>query len=387
MRAAFVAIVMTIGLMSGFLGVPTATAANTYLTNPLGFAYQSADGATYAKQRYSQPTGMVVTGRCNRYDQGFADARAAGAEILAYLDAAERPDGPICALDTGFYGGDLSRTPLWPYPTYGQRVNYPNHHMTDMRAGSPWVLSVVAYIENLMREDRVDGVFLDVVGTRTWSTSSAWTTWPQIEKDRWAAGNVDLVRRLDASRRAINPRFIIVNNNVWDINADTPPGALDGEQYVDGICLELNPISAYTRRVAGKPYGNLGHRRVLVIANSTTDPQDWTDVQGVTHVSDQFDYYGIPSPPPVGFNRLTDRPKRFGRTDIAASSTGGLTAHQKRGSKFTGDTEGVIRLRGDGPDNWYASIDQFADGPANPFGTGWSGPRTLSLNVFYTVGH
>jgi hypothetical protein len=31
----------------------------------------------------------------------------------------------------------------------------------------------------------------------------------------------------------------------------------------------------------------------------------------------------------------------------------------------TDDTEGIIRTRGAAPANWYASIDQFADGPSN----------------------
>jgi hypothetical protein len=293
---------------------------------------------------------MLVTGRCNRYAPEFAAARANGAEILAYLNAPERPDSPGCALDTEFYMGDPSRVPLWPYPTDnpGTRVNWPGTHMADITVGSVWANHVVTYVENLMRENKVDGVFLDVIGARVWHPNANWGSWSQTEKDAWAGGAVDLVRRIDATRRAINPRFIVVNNSPWDINHDTPAGSLNGEQYVDGICIEHHsPTGAYHQRVAGKPYSNLGHRRVLAIANSTAEAQQWATVQGVTHVSDQHGdrAYQQVTPPPIGFNRLTDRPKTFGRTTIGATSSAGMAADQKRGSKFTlPDKATLLRL-------------------------------------------
>ncbi|PPK67187.1 hypothetical protein V5P93_003524 [Actinokineospora auranticolor] len=266
--------------------------------NPLGLAYDNASGVA----PYGKPTGMVVTGRCNRYDPAFAAARAGGAEVLAYLAPTERPDAPVCAADTAFYGGDLSKTALWPYPSYGQRVNWPKTHMTDIRAGLAWSNHVVAYIENLMREDKVDGVYLDVVGARTWSKLADWDSWSKSEQQLWTAGNVDLVRRLDASRRAINPRFIIVNNNIWDYAAGTA-----AERYVDGISLEHHkPTSEYHRALAARPYGNAGHRRVIAIAMNAAEARQWAAVPGVTHVSSQATY-GTPPAPPVPFHRLTDR--------------------------------------------------------------------------------
>lgn len=342
MRRLWLLLTALLLLPAGSAVVPVAASAaavtNTYLTNPLGFAYRStANVAAW----YGKPTGMVIAGRCNRdgaEGQEFTRARANGAEILAYLTAVSRPDSEVCPEDTEFYGGDLNTTPLWPFPTYGQRVAWPNTHMTDIRAGSAWSNHVVAYIERLMRTDEVDGVFLDSIGGRPWHPLAEWGTWPQAEKNAWAAGNVDLVRRLDAKRRAINPRFIIVNNNVWDMPGDPEVNqiSLQGEPYVDGICLELSPLSDYHRRVAGKPYGNLGHRRVLVIARTTEEARQWAAVQGVTHVADQRDYGSVP-PPLLGFNRLTDRPRTFGRTTVAAgpSSDGPMTVDFKRGSRFT----------------------------------------------------
>jgi hypothetical protein len=41
------------------------------------------------------------------------------------------------------------------------------------------------------------------------------------------------------------------------------------------------------------------------------------------------------TPPPVGFHRLTDRPKTFGRTTIGSGTSNGMTSDQKRASRFT----------------------------------------------------
>ncbi|HEV7609901.1 MAG TPA: hypothetical protein VGO61_21375, partial [Steroidobacteraceae bacterium] len=57
-------------------------------------------------------------------------------------------------------------------------------------------------------------------------------------------------------------------------------------------------------------------------------------VEGVTHVSSQA-VYNSPGAPPVTFHRLTDRPKKFGRTTIATVPSAGMVADRKRASKFT----------------------------------------------------
>jgi len=313
-------------LIAGPIVVPIpATAANTFPTNPAGFAYKFTTGV----EQYGHPTGMLITGRCNRYAPEFAAARANGAEVLAYLNAPERPDSPVCGLDNEFYMGDPSRVPLWPF---APRVNFPNNHLTDITVGSAWTDQVVSYIETLMRENKVDGVFLDVLGARLWSTLANWDSWPAAEQDAYTAGNVDLVRRLDAKRRAINPKFIIVNNNNW---SDQGAAGRAGEPYVDGISIEHHAATEpFNSAEAGHAFGNLGHRRVIAIGRSTADAQQWATVQGVTHVSDE-QTYGTVTPPPIGFHRLTDRPKTFGRTTIGTNPSVGMSPNQKRGSKFT----------------------------------------------------
>lgn len=270
--------------------------------NPLGIAFKTVSNVPL----YAKPTGMLIAGRCNRYDAAFQAARAKGAEVLAYINPVTRPDHHVCALDTKFYMNDLGQVPLWPYPTYGQRSPWANTRMTDIRAGSQWVLYVVKYVEALMREGKVDGVFLDTVGVRPWSSLAEWNSWPASEKNAYAAGNVDLVRRLDARRRAINPDFIIVANNVWEAGTTK---ALDGERYIDGVMLEHpKPLSPWHVAYAKRTFGNLGHRRVLVVANTRADAQAWAKVPGVTHVSDQTSaQYKNPNPPAVSFQALNDR--------------------------------------------------------------------------------
>jgi hypothetical protein len=315
----------------------SAEAANSFLTNPMGFAYQYTTGAS----AYGHPGGLLVTGACNRTASAFASARANGAEILAYLNPVERPDSPVCSLSDGFYYGNVSNVPLWPWPRVGARVNFPDNHLTDIRKGSAWSNHVVAYIESLMREDKVDGVFLDVVGGRLWTSLANWDSWPQSEKDAWTDGCVDLVRRLDAKRRAINPRFIIVNNGNWTrIAGDTR--ATPGEQYVDGIAMEHHAsTSAFHRAYAGRTFSNLGHRRVLVIGRDQADTLAWKNVQGVTHVSNQMSYAQVTAPP-VTFNRLTDRAKRFGRSSKGSMFSSGLAMNYKRGSRFNLAQKGTL---------------------------------------------
>jgi hypothetical protein len=274
-----------------------------FAANPLGLAWRTTTNV----ELYAKPTGMLVTGRCNTADPKFAAARAKGAEVLVYLNAVERPDNYVCAQDEKFYMGNRAKVPLWPYPTYGQRVNWGGTRMTDMRPGSAWILHVVSYIEGLMREGKVDGVFLDCVGGKLWSSTANWKSWPLYERNAWTDGSIDLVRRLDAKRRAINPFFIIVNNNVWHRLEDTRPAA--GERYVDGVVLEHHLASSiWHKKYAARPFGNLGQRRVLIIARDNAEAVAWSKVPGVTHVSNQGSgKYGYPLKPVISFNYLGDR--------------------------------------------------------------------------------
>jgi hypothetical protein len=262
-----------------FLGA-TAQAA----VNPAGVAFNQTTNVSLFGGR----TSMLITGRCNVYDAAFASAKSKGAEVLAYLNPVERPDRPVCALDQKFYMNNYGAVPLWPTPSYGQRINFAGHHLTDMRPGSKWILHMVSYVEGLMREGKVNGVFLDVVGARLWSSLANWNSWSQTEKNLWTDGNVDLVRRLDARRKAIKPSFIIVSNAVWE-RGDTR--GYPGETYVDGVTFEhSSAYSQWHKNYASRKFGTLGHRRVLVIAKSTAEAKIWAQHPGITHITDQPSY-------------------------------------------------------------------------------------------------
>ncbi len=290
-------------LLAALLGVAASAlvSAAAPVANPLALFY---DDSFTNFEAYEHPTAMMVAGNCNRDDPRFQRARAAGAEVLAYINPTAVYDSLPCKNKPGLYGRDRDRVPLWPYPTYGERVSWKHTHMTDMRAGSAWSNHVVDFVEQLMRERKFDGVFLDVVGARFWTDTTEWKDWPQAERDEYTRGNIDLVRRIDEKRRAINPDFIVVNNSLWD-RGDAL--GFEGEKYVDGVVLEHPELNQYHRRYAGRIFSDLGHRRVLVIARSTEDARAWAHVPGVTNVTDERKY-GHPDEPLVPFTALKDRP-------------------------------------------------------------------------------
>lgn len=286
------------------LGLAPATADEHAPVNPFGLFY---DGSFENLDDYLKPGALLVTGNCNRYDERFAKARAAGADVLAYLNVVEVYDHSPCRLSDTVYRGGREHAPLWPYPSYGQRVNFKNTHLTDLRAGSEWSDHVVEYISNLMREGKVDGVFLDNVGARLYGKLAAWKTWDKKERDEWTLGNVDLVRRLDEARRKIDPDFLIVTNGYWDRGDSL---GLEGERHVDGVVLEHPLPDDWHVKYASRNFADLGHRRVLVIARNT--PEDialWEKAAGVTHVTLQPSYHH-PDKPAFPFRALNDRRRK-----------------------------------------------------------------------------
>lgn len=289
-------------VLAAFLGAVASAlvSASSPVANPLALFY---DDSFTNFEAYEHPTAMLIAGNCNRDDPRFQQARAAGAEVLAYINPTAVYDTLPCKHKPSLYGPDRARVPLWPYPTYGERSSWRHTRMTDMRAGSAWSNHVVDFVEQMMRERKFDGVFLDVVGARVWADTTEWKDWPQAERDEYTRGNIDLVRRIDAKRRAINPDFIVVNNSLWD-RGDAI--GFEGEKYVDGVVLEHPPLNDYHRKYAGRTFGDLGHRRVLVMARSADDARAWAHVPGVTNVTDERNY-AHPDEPLVPFTALRDR--------------------------------------------------------------------------------
>jgi hypothetical protein len=366
------------------LAASSAMAQNSYPTNSAGFYYKN----TFQNiESYKQPTALLVAGECNRDHAQFAEARAKGAEVLAYINVVERQADPdVCDAYREFYTVSPGQyAAYWPFPYLGHRINYQGEtyttYLLDIRAGQAWPDRVVAFVEQLIREDKVDGVFLDVLGARLWGPRSDWMNdiddaeadqmgiprsadWTQTERDAWTNGAVDLVRRLDALRRSLNPKFIIVNNNSWsgaggdwDEPANNATGGNRGRQYVDGIVREHHASTeAAQTNYARAEYSNLGHRRVIIIANSAGEEKEWRKKQGVTHVTQSaidpatgkrtYAYAPPPTPPDAPaktFNRLTDRLRAFGLIhETNAVYSDGMTANRKRASKFTMTENGQL---------------------------------------------
>ena len=69
--------------------------------NPAGLYYQDQTNAPYTNiASFYAPTALLVTGRCNRTNPHFAQARAAGAEVLAYIDPVDILQTPArCAAE------------------------------------------------------------------------------------------------------------------------------------------------------------------------------------------------------------------------------------------------------------------------------------------------
>lgn len=292
-----------VGFAFAMLGAGSVALAGP--ANPGGIAY-GRDTSNVSS--YGHPTGLVVSGFCNSDAAEFQNVRSGGGEVLQFLDPVDVPEAggsQLCPFERNWYEGDPAAVPLWPFPSYGARQSAPGHRLADLTVGSAWVNSIVVYVSQLMQQNKVDGIFLDMLGARLPGMAN-WDSWSQREKDAYTRGAVDLVRRLDAARRAINPRFIIMSNNMWD-RGDAL--GLPGEAYVDGVCIEHHPASEqWSVNYAGRKFSDLGHRRVLAIGRGTQDALAWSRVPGVTHVSDQWAaQYGHPNPPLLPFVRLKDR--------------------------------------------------------------------------------
>jgi hypothetical protein len=283
--------------------------------NPLGMSYSSVEGVI----AYAGYTGMLVTGRENRYHEAFQEARKFGAEIIGYLNPTDVSLRILGPLDAKTY----AKMQTWPYPTPGERKNYYDpfirkyYPLADMRAGSDSIKYFVDLVAELMMERRIDGVLLDVVGEHAWTKSFGWDgvnwNWPQWEKDEWAYGNVDLVHRIDIARRQLNPEFIIINNNSWGDS-----WARAGEQFVNGRMIEHHPAtSQYQVNMSKRAYGNPEKRRVLVLAKP--DQVDgWLAItDGPTHIARSQPagqtpyippYARVTLPPPCPFQDLSPTP-------------------------------------------------------------------------------
>jgi hypothetical protein len=264
-------------------------------------------------EAYEHPTAMLIAGNCNRDDPRFQQARAAGAEVLAYLNPTSVYDSLPCRNKPGLYGHDRERVPLWPYPSYGERVSWKHTHMTDMRPGSAWSNHVVDFVEQLMRDGQFDGVFLDVVGARVWADTTQW--------ERLAPGRARRIHarqhRPGSPHRSEAPRHRSgLYRGQQQSLGSRRRGRLRRREIRRRRGARAPGAQRLSPQVRRPPFGDLGHRRVLVIARSTEDARAWAHVPGVTNVTDERTY-AHPGEPLVPFTAVTDRrrPRRLPPAD------------------------------------------------------------------------
>lgn len=264
------------------------------LTNPALFSYNSPINLDYCKS-----TAVVVTGEGNRYDPSFQKARELGAEVYAYLHVFNLPDNITHPVRNAFYGVGNAAANLWGNDSFGvPRSNWPGTRLLDTRKDSDWSDWVVKYYTAFLADQRFDGVFLDTFGCRLWNKTLGWDNLPQQERTDWTNGALDLGRRLDEVRRQINPFSKIIHNNIWHL-------APEGERYCDGVCIELPTplLSLFHTSIAGHNFGDLGQRRVLVVAKTQQEAVSWASVAGVTHVTYGSNYASAVAPC-VGYSDL-----------------------------------------------------------------------------------
>lgn len=293
--------------------------------NPLGFAYSSVVGV----EQYAQPTGMVITGRHNRNNPAFQAVRAGGGEVLAYVCVTEIMPAALLdptrqPLDVALYEGVAT----WPYlttqvnsytrtnadgtttaitiPVGSVRENWyaasvdAYGRLADIRPGSPSCELLLQRCAAIATSGQFDGLFLDVVGARLWGQQAGWLLWPEWEQRLWTDANVFFVQEL---RHRIGPGPILVNNGTW-----MEGHGRIGERFVNGSVREHHAPTAYHVNVAARPYGFPEKRRMLIIARNQADAVTWSQLPGVTHVSDDEGSYLRVAPPPVPFTDLRPPP-------------------------------------------------------------------------------
>jgi hypothetical protein len=273
---------LTLAVVTSLLAVPALAQA---AANPLTFDYSNSTAIT----AYAHPTGAVVVGRSFNNPALVDQIQNGGGEVYQYVNVIDgfwENQATATGEQAALYGGPHNN-PAWVASP--KRYNWPDTPMMDMRPGSPWIIHAVEHIKQWLPTTHSKGVFLDVVGERLWS--GAWSQMSASEQAAWTAGNRDFVHRL---RVALGPSVIIVANNIW----------ANGNPDLNGITVEhhsFSEASHWTSMTARADW--FKPTRNMVIANSTSEGQQWANVAGVTHVSAQATYGG-PAAPIVPFSLL-----------------------------------------------------------------------------------
>lgn len=260
--------------------------------NPLGFQY----GTNYdLLPAFAKPSAIIVTGRGNRYDSEFQDARKRGAIVPAYWNPFNIPVGTKNPADLEQWMNDTSKVPRWRYKkpdgTLGPvRSNWPNTEIADITPGSAWRVYFRMISEKMIRSGLFDGFFLDTFGTRLWAVD--WQNWPVGEQTLFAECAVDMARDLRELVDAVKPGFELIANNLFDLPKGHPADATAdlGNNYLNGTTLENPPPgpdgnrSPYHINYAARQFG-VSPRRLLVVAQNQKLFDQWRADPNVTHIT------------------------------------------------------------------------------------------------------
>lgn len=264
--------------------------------NPWFLAYSNLTGMLDV----AKPGAIIITGRGNRYDPAFQEARKRGAKVYTYWNVTNVPENLKNPEDAAQFLVDGQPPPRWPFKTTAgkDRTQWAGSWLLDIRPGSPWLKHIVPLTGDVVDARKFDGFFLDTLGARTWSHTKTvngvvipgadWETWPVSEQQAWAECSANIAREIADEVTRRNPAIELIHNNIWSL-LKTHPGfaaCAIGEKACNGVCLE-NPAgnvpSDFHKAYAGRTFGRLP-RRVLLIDSTDADAILWASVPGVTHV-------------------------------------------------------------------------------------------------------
>jgi hypothetical protein len=260
------------------LALPALGAA---AANPFAISYSTPGEALMG---YARPGGLAVVQTEDPYRvPALIDRfRARGGEVLVYVNLVDGTPFGVSNTQAraGLYGTATGTRSSYLWRPV--RFNYRTFPLLDIRRGSAFSKHAVAWLRAFLAKYRIDGVFLDVLGSRLWS--SAWDGMSASERAAWSAGARSLVSRI---RAAVGPRPILVSNNFWD----------RGVPALNGFVVEHHPTSELAH-IGPKLTWSGWHRPVrnLVIASGPSEAEAWRRVRGVSSVSPQTDYTAFGAP-------------------------------------------------------------------------------------------
>ena len=213
---------------------PTTSATPTPITplpaQPAGIFYGDPGAWDSTLDLYAHPGAMVVAGRENYTDQGFADVEAGGGSVLVYLD-------PIVWNDYGTYHRLLfdasacgPAVPKWPGPISANSSG----DLADFRVGGVLQSKLHCVLEQMVADNPgMGGWFIDDTGSRSWFPNINWSTFPDRQAYRDGAVAVAQAVRDVADEHGL----VFLVNGTWEKGTLASAGGGYPDMNADGLSL------------------------------------------------------------------------------------------------------------------------------------------------------